>query len=87
MKRSEMIDKIYNKLIGTQPHADFAKQILDVVEELGMIPPGYKTWDEVQCEYDEFQSMTPKFFLKGKRVEAPVNSLNLVYEWEPEDEK
>jgi hypothetical protein len=40
LKRSEMIGAIHNKLNGTPiDHDNYARQFLDVVEELGMLPP------------------------------------------------
>jgi hypothetical protein len=39
MKRSEMIEKIKEKLEGTVPEINWAYQILRTVEELGMLPP------------------------------------------------
>lgn len=39
MKRSEMLQKIWDDLIGTSQEANFHEQILDTVEKLGMIPP------------------------------------------------
>lgn len=43
MKRSEMLKKIREKLVGTYMNPDiFERQILDTVEELGMLPPPYE---------------------------------------------
>lgn len=50
MKRSEMLQSIRTKLLGTPiDHDHFEDQILNTVEELGMIPPSIPTgvsgWD------------------------------------------
>lgn len=51
MKRSEMLSSIRNRLLGTEiNHEMFEHQILDVVEELGMIPPS--SWKLVPFETD-----------------------------------
>lgn len=44
MKRSEMIKKIHDKLVGEDVrtmtgHANFAEHLLDFVEGIGMVPP------------------------------------------------
>ncbi len=54
MKRSEMLVKIREKLEGKVRQEDYAKEILDTVEELGMLPPAtsnagkylWAYWDE-----------------------------------------
>jgi hypothetical protein len=40
MKRSEMIQKIHDRLIGTSMHQpDWENYLLTIFEELGMLPP------------------------------------------------
>lgn len=50
MKRSEMISKIHRRLHGIKPEVDFAKQILDFVEESGMVPPAFSYTPEATEE-------------------------------------
>lgn len=47
MKRSQMISIIHNKLIGTSCEdmtqgPDFASKLLNLMEEVGMIPPPFE---------------------------------------------
>lgn len=41
MKRSRMISLIHGKLHGIRPEINYAQQILDIVEEAGMLPPTF----------------------------------------------
>ena len=43
MKRSEMLNKIKEKLQNNIVEIDYAEQILKTVEELGMLPPSIPT--------------------------------------------
>jgi len=60
MKRSAMISKIHSKLHGIRPEINYAQQILDIVEEAGMVPPLF-FHDPVQTD-----SSVPK--VEGKLV-------------------
>ena len=51
MKRTQMISKIHARLQGIRPEVDFAKQILDFVEESGMVPPAFLHVPEATEEY------------------------------------
>ncbi len=48
MKRSQMISKIHAKLHGIRPEINYAQQILDIIEEAGMVPPAF--YHEVTTE-------------------------------------
>lgn len=41
MKRSEMLLKIHDKLVGQEMRHDWPNQLLTAMEELGMAPPTY----------------------------------------------
>lgn len=60
MKRSEMLSKIRNALLGKEiNNASFEQQILDTVESLGMLPPddeGVFGWNEGWIEPPKWEA-------------------------------
>jgi len=56
MKRSEALQLIREKLMGQQMLPNYEEQILDVIEEIGMLPPIFIMWPDVEaCEFNEWE--------------------------------
>lgn len=55
MKRSAMISKIHSKLHGIRPEINYAQQILEIVEEAGMLPPVF-FYDPQQTDSSELNA-------------------------------
>lgn len=51
MKRSEMVEKLANKLTFTDTPYDIAESLLEFIEEAGMVPPAIGIGEEDKWGY------------------------------------
>jgi len=71
MKRSEMIELIARRLCPVGISEPTCEEVLDIIEEAGMLPPSYLK--DTNVPFWNGEAVGPESW--------PVN------EWEPEDEK
>lgn len=74
MKRSEMIKKIHEKMDGEPINfRNYAEQFLNVVEQLGMLPPSYIGLMANGKEYN-------------RETDFSRDTMEIRGQWEPENE-